>query len=168
MDQTKDKQEMLSFEDLPNELILLIFSYFNRSELFQSFLQLNKRFTSLLVEHFHHLHLSKTFTQEDFQRLMIEYFPVMKDYISSLTIDHPCIGKEFLRRIESVPLNHFFSVHLIDEAIDFHEEFLQRFQPDRVQITSTSFYPTKNPIRLQSTSIKQIQLDLQIEHSIDK
>lgn len=159
---------MFLFEDLPNELILIIFSFLQPSDLFEKFLRLNSRLKNLLVEHFRHVELLKSFDQENFRKFVDEFLPLTNDFVRSLTIDHQIIGNEFLHRTKSIRFDCLENLRLIDDAIDLSDEFLRRFPLEFLRLSSTSFYERTKSISLQSKSIKRIQIDLQIEHFIEK
>ena len=159
---------MFDLEDLPNELLLMIFSYISQLELSQSFLQLNQRFTNLLIPYFRHWNLSSKFEQKKLNRLFINYFPLLNNFVSSLTIDNEHIGREFLEKTKSIPFENFSYLQLIDNAIELTEDFIEKFSPECLKLVQTPFYQENKRDYFLPKSIKDLSLHFHIEYDTEK
>ena len=89
---------MFHFEDLPNELVLIIFSYLTKFELLESFLKLNQRFNILLLKYIHHINLSSILTKIQLDKYLNNYLPLINNHIYSFTFDNYQIGNIFLKK----------------------------------------------------------------------
>lgn len=155
-----------SLEDLPNELLLQIFSYLNQLQIFQCFLDLNQRWTDLLVRHMSTLRLSMN---DDTHRLLEEYLPSIKDFVRSLSIDHQLIDNAFLQHWKFHPLINLCSLELIDHGIDLAEELLRVCQPERLKIVQTPFCQARRVQRsFLPTSLRRLQIDAHVEPACEK
>jgi len=74
------KKNSSRLELLPNEILLLIFQYFNAEDLFQVFYNLNYRFNQL-IQSFHELHLVFHMKKSDYNDNIFSY------YVYTLLID---------------------------------------------------------------------------------
>ena len=160
---------MSSLEDLPNELLLQIFSYLNQLQIFQCFLHFNQRWTNLLVRHMSTLRLSMNDRHDDTHRLLEEYLPSIKDFVNSLSIDHQLIGDAFLQQWKFHPLINLCSLELIDDGIDLAEELLQVCQPERLKIVQTPFCQVRRVQRsFLPSSLRRLQIDAHVEPACEK
>lgn len=158
-----------SLEDLPNELLLQIFSYLNQLPIFQCFLDLNQRWRNLLVRHMSTLRLSSNDNHDDTRRLLEEYLPSIKDFVRSLSIDHQLIGNVFLHQWKFHPLINLCSLELIDHGIDLVEELLRVCQPERLKIVQTPFCQARRVQRtFLPTSLRRLQIDAHVEPACEK
>ena len=92
----------MSFEKLPNEIVLNVFSYFTGADLLRIFYGLNDRLNRVLHEQFEQCSFQfNTLSKRDFNRICLEYFPQMSDCIPHLYLSNheetPTEIEEFLR-----------------------------------------------------------------------
>ena len=160
---------MSSIEDLPNELLLQVCSYLNQLELCQCFLALNERWRNLLCRHMSHLSLSMNIKLEERHRLLNEYFPRMKHFVSSVTIDHPAMTRAFLEQCKSQPLVNLSALEFIDHGLEGSEELLRVCQPERLKIVQTSFYHGRE-LQCSSlpSSLRRLEIDAHVEPAYEK
>jgi hypothetical protein len=152
---------MFYFDELPNELILMIFSYLTKFELLESFLKLNTRFNCLLSKYIHHINLSSIFTKNEINKFSKDYFSYIKNEIYSLTIDNYQIGKDFLQTTKSIQLENLFRIKLIDHGIDLQQELLKRFNPEVLTVVITSLNQENKQWELASTSVKRLEIEFE-------
>lgn len=136
---------MFGFDDLPNELYLILFSYLKKDQLIESFYQLNQRIDRILLNYF-----SKIFLTTKLTRKQLQQYQQIDSLINYLVIDNYQIGKEFL--CKDIPLKNLSEIKLIDSAIDFSE----KLQPEIINIVCTNFNENNQKIHFQS---KQIQFE---------
>jgi len=159
---------MFHLEDLPNELILIIFSYLTKFELLESFLKLNIRFNILLSNYIHHLYFSSILTKNQLDKYSQNYFPFINNYIYSLTFDNYQIGNDFLEKTKFIQLENLSRIKLIDNGIDLQEDLLQRFKPDTLNLVITSLNQENKRWKLLSTSVKRLQIELETGENAKK
>ncbi|CAF0844300.1 unnamed protein product [Adineta steineri] len=152
---------MIYLEDLPNELILSLFSYLTKFELLKSFLKLNIRFNILLSNYIHHINLSSILTKNQIDKYSKNYFPYINNDIYSLTFDNYEIGKYFLEKIKFIQLENLYKIKLIDNGIDLQDGLFEIFKPNILNLVITSLSQEKKRWKFSSTSIKQLQIELQ-------
>lgn len=154
---------MYHLEDLPNEVLLIILSYFNKFELSQSFIDLNQRFTHLVTKYLHHIHFSSKYRREDLIQLLVDKIPVIQQFIYSLSIDNQTVGKYFLENSKTIQLENLFSLQLVDQGIDLLDDFSSIYQPEVLTLIQTPFYQQTKRYSITSTSLKYLQIDVQTE-----
>ena len=147
-------KKMFDFDELPNELYLIIFSYFKKYQLIQSFYQLNRRINYLIIKYFLHINLSTKFPNKQFK----EYLNI-QSFISSLTIESNQIEKSFLNQIQLDSLNQ---IKLIDSAIDLQEYILDKFQPETLHLVFTSLNELNRNSQINFQSLKKLELEFYI------
>lgn len=145
------------FDELPNELFLIIFSYLEKSQLIESFFQLNKRLNNLLLKYIYHINLSSILTKNQFNQFLKIY-----SFIYSLNIENYQIGNDFIQKFKFIPLENLYRIKLLDYGIDLYEEILQRFKPEILNIVITSLNQDNKSYQFFSTSLKQLEIEFQI------
>jgi hypothetical protein len=153
---------MFYLEELPNEIFLIIYSYLTKFELLESFLTLNQRLNDLLSKYVNHINLSSILTNNQLNRFSKNYFPHINSYISSLTIDNYYIGNDFLEKTKFIQLDNLYRVKLVDNGIDLQHDLLQRFKPEILNIVITSLNQESKHWKFVSTSLKRLEIDLEI------
>lgn len=138
-------------EGLPNELCLLVFSYLNKWQLIESFYRLNQRFDRLLFKYLSHVYISSNIRRKD-----LDYLAKISSWIESVTIENQQIGREFLKKCH---LENVHRIKLIDHGTEFYQEILSKYQPERFHLVITSFDQQTKPYRIDSNSLKEVQME---------
>ena len=143
---------MFGFDDLPNELYLIVFCYLTKDELIESFYQLNQRINSILLKYF-----SRIFLQTKLTRKQIEQYQQIDAFIQNLTIENYQIGKEFI--CEKISLKNLSRIQFIDSALELYENVIERIQPEIIAFVSTCFCQNQRKFDFQSKSIQKFQFE---------
>ncbi len=66
---------MFYLEELPNEIILIIYSYLSKFDLLESFLKLNQRLNNLLSRYLNHINLSSILPNNQIEKQFLRKVP---------------------------------------------------------------------------------------------
>ena len=109
----------MSFEKLPNEIVLNVFSYFTGADLLRIFYGLNLRLNHVLHEQFEQCSFQfNTLSKRDFNRICLEHLPQMSH----------CIPHLHLSNHEETPTE-------IEEFLCFNPSFTPLMQLQRLSLT---------------------------------
>ena len=157
-----EQRSMLVFDDLPNELILIILSHLTKFQLFQSFSNLNRRLNDLVGNFVQHLSLSSSVSRTQFDALFDNHLRSIQSLLCSLSIENDTVGNYLLEKTQFIPLHNLSRLKLIDRALDLHEHLFKSIEPDRLDIVVTPFYPNDPSTPLSFASSKPLQIHLDI------
>lgn len=148
-------------EDLPNELLLIVFTYLSKLHLFQAFLRINGRLNDLLSKYAHHINLSSVFSQLEIEQYCHNVLPQLKDTVYSLTLDSGHIGRSLLETAKCIPLHNLSRIKLIGRGLDLQEDLLRVLRPDVLHLVITSFNETSKLCPLASTSVQRLKIEFE-------